>query len=361
MRILQLINGLGVGGAEKLVTDLAPLINQMQGYECDVMVLGKVGESIFENMLRDRGVTILYLEYEHIYSIQIIHRLAELFKKYEIVHVHLFPSQLWAVLAKVLYRRKAKLITTEHSTNNRRRGKTVLRYLDKFIYQRYDMVIFISEDAQKSLCKWLRTSCELEKYKVILNGVDIARIDSATTINRNEIGIPKDAMLIMCVGRLEKVKNHVVQIEALSKLSDCYHLAIVGDGALRCSLERYAEELGVQHRTHFLGVRSDVPSLIKAADIIILTSHWEGLSLACIEGMSCCPFIGTNVNGIRDVVWNAGLLIPDSDSDALVENIRQLSSDRYFYNKIKIECRRRAEQFDINEMVVQYMEVFNKM
>lgn len=361
MRILQLINWLEIGGAEKLVTDLVTFIIEKKGYKCDVMVLGSPCGTIFEKMLQDKGIRVIYLGCRSMYSVKIIFRLARYFKNYDIVHVHLFPAQLWAVLAKLISGNKLKFITTEHSTNNRRRGKRIFRFLDRFIYNRYDAVISISKDAEHTLLEWLKVKEDSRKYRVVLNGVNIAYIDTAVAIGRSEIGVPANVTLVMCIGRLESVKNHRMQLEALSLLDDSFHLVLVGDGSLRSSLEAYASELGVNHRVYFTGIRADVPSLIRMADIAILTSHWEGLSLACVEGMACCPFIGTDVNGIRDVVQNAGILVADSDAKALAGNIQKLVQDHVFYKEIKIECRTRAEKFDINEMVEQYLVIFNNL
>lgn len=361
MKILQLINCLEVGGAEKLVTDLAPLIAIKDGYKCDVVVVTSLHDTIFEEILKEKGINVISLGCKSLYSMQAVFRLTKLFGFYDVVHVHLFPAQLWAVLAKILLGNKVKLITTEHSTNNRRREKSLFKLLDRFMYRKYDSVISISNDAQDSLFKWLNLKRGSEKYRVIHNGVDLSCIDNAFIVERAEIGVPEDATLVMCIGRLESVKNHRVQIEAISKLSDNFHLVLVGDGSLRNFLEKYAQTLEVAHRVHFLGIRSDVPSLIKMADVAILTSHWEGLSLACIEGMSCCPFIGADVNGIRDVIRGAGVLVANLDSEALAINIKRLANDDNYFQKVKADCRIRALQFDLNKTVAQYLEIFNTL
>lgn len=358
MRVLQLINSLNTGGAEKLVTDLAPLIASAYGYECDVMVLGSFKDTVFAQILTDQGVNIIYLNCAREYSLLAPIRIAKYLKFYDVVHTHLFPSQFLAVLAKIISGQKTKLITTEHSTNNRRRKCNFFRITDRFFYKFYDAVISISDDAQRSILKWL-SPADRRKYSLILNGVDIKKIDDAKPIKRSQIGIGQDDVLIMCVGRLEAVKNHSMQIKALARLTDNFRLVLVGDGSLKSALQEYARELNVSSRVFFLGIRSDVPSLIRAADIIILTSHWEGLPLACIEGMACCPFIGTNVNGIAEVLSSAGILVNDNDSEELSNQILRLIKDKELYEQIKESCRRRAEQFEISDTLKQYLQIYS--
>lgn len=360
IRVLQLINRLEVGGAEKLLADLAPLIDRTEGFTCEVLVLGKPGNTIFEKALGEKGVTVRFLGNSGMYALRIVRQLARQFGKYDVVHVHLFPSQLWAVLAGFFVRRKVVLVSTEHSTNNRRRQKPVFRILDRFIYKRYNSVVSISEDARRTLLEWLEPRKDIAKYCVIPNGVDIANIQDAAPVKRQSLGVPRGAFLCLCVGRLEEVKNHKMQIEAISRLDERFHLVCAGDGSLRQELGAYASRLQVADRVHFLGVRADIPALVRSADAVLLTSHWEGLSLACIEGMSCCPLIGTDVNGIRDVVEGAGILVSDGDADALQAEIRRLSEDAGYYERTREACRIRALQFDIGRTRDRYLALYGE-
>ena len=108
-----------------------------------------------------------------------------------------------------------------------------------------------------------------------------------------------------------------------------------------------------------LGLRTDVPQILKTADVVVMSSHWEGLSLSNIEGMSAGkPFVASDVNGLREVTDGYGLLFPHEDAEALARIIQRLHDDKTYYQQIAERCYARARQFDIAEMVAKYNEVY---
>jgi glycosyltransferase involved in cell wall biosynthesis len=147
--------------------------------------------------------------------------------------------------------------------------------------------IAVSEKAAISLYgeDWQRDS----KNKIIYCGVDynLFKNVKCSFDYHAELSIPKDALVIGHVGRIEKPKNHAFMIEiikALHETSDKYYLVFVGDGSLRQSIEALAEENGVKPFVRFMGTRSDIPELMCCLfDIFIFPSLWEGLPLTLIE------------------------------------------------------------------------------
>ena len=120
--------------------------------------------------------------------------------------------------------------------------------------------------------------------------------------------------------------------------------------------------LGVSDRVRFLGLRTDIPNVLRAADVIVMSSHWEGLSLSNVEGMSAHkPFIASDVNGLREVTKGYGLLFPHEDAKALSEEITHLANDEAYYNEIAERCYKRALEFDISKMVVGYELVYRNV
>jgi glycosyltransferase involved in cell wall biosynthesis len=136
----------------------------------------------------------------------------------------------------------------------------------------------------------------------------------------------------------------------------------VGDGDKRTKCEDLVKELNLSGRVSFLGVRMDVPQLLESAYIVILSSRYEGLSLSSIEAMaSGRPFIASDVPGLRDVVKGAGLLFPPGNEKKLAEHINSLLSDRELYEKVAKDCLNRAKEYDINNMVDQYIELYKSI
>ena len=110
------------------------------------------------------------------------------------------------------------------------------------------------------------------------------------------------------------------------------------------------------------GLRTDVPRILKTADVVVMSSHWEGLSLSNIEGMSAGkPFVASDVNGLREVTKGYGILFPHEDAEALANIVQRLHDDRQYYQEVVDRCYERARQFDISQMVRKYNEVYFQM
>lgn len=359
MKIAQIVNSLNVGGAEKVVIDTSILLKQyFQKY--DVVTLNAI-ESIFESELSENKINMINIAAPNIYNPILILKLLWILKHYDVVIVHLFPAQYWVAFARLLMPlKKIKLIAVEHSNNNRRRNHWWLRIIDQFVYSIYDKVVAISQQTNISLTTWLGTENRTDKFRVIRNGINLSKIDKTKSLDKKILGIPENARVVICVGRLEVVKNHMMQLRALKLCNTNIHLILVGDGSLRLSLEEAVHQLGLKDRVHFLGIRNDIPSLLKVADIALLTSKWEGLSLACVESMAICPFIGTDVVGIKDIIQDYGILVPLNDEHALAKTITKLIESTEYYNLVKTRCRQRAEQYDIHQTVEQYLSLINE-
>ena len=97
----------------------------------------------------------------------------------------------------------------------------------------------------------------------------------------------------------------------MAQLSESYRLQLVGNGPRLTELEALVQKLRLADRITFLGNRTDIPELMETSDVMVLSSHWEGLSLSSIEGMaSGRPFVASDVDGLREVVQGAGVLFP---------------------------------------------------
>ena len=358
MRILHVITSLQTGGAEKLIVDIVPKLRQ-KGFGIDVCLFnGK--ETPFKQQLRACGCKIYDLSYnEQYYSIIKIFKLWRIMRYYDIVHTHNTAPQLFAAIANIIC--KKKLVTTEHSTNSRRRNFPILRYGDRWMYSRYDSVICISEVAEKVLKDYLDIKDEDHcNISTINNGIDITLFHQAGSLDRRSIGSDDNRYVVVMVAGFRDAKDQETIIRALSRLKDKkYELWLVGDGERRLAIEQCLKEEQVEDQVKLLGVRMDVPSILKAADVVVMSSHWEGFGLAAVEGMAAQkPVIASDVDGLREVVNGYGILFPHGDASALANEIRQLSENSSYYHHIAIRCFERAKQFDIHKMVDEYSEVY---
>lgn len=192
----------------------------------------------------------------------------------------------------------------------------------------------------------------------INNGVDVDGIHKAAPIEE----LKTDKFVTVMVAGFREAKDQDTVVKALSLLpQDQYEVWLVGVGRRQEIVKSLAESLKVQDSVKFLGLRTDVPNILKTADVVVMSSHWEGLSLSNIEGMSAGkPFIASDVNGLREVTTGYGLLFPHEDAAALAGIIQQLHDDQAFYNQTARRCYERAKQFDISEMVRRYNEVYER-
>ncbi len=356
MKILHVITSLRTGGAEKLMVDLLPLLKEK---DLDVELLLFDGtDTPFRHAAEAAGIKVHDLGTGgSVYSPMRLFKLIPYLRKYDVVHTHNTAPQLFAAIGSVLC--SVVLCTTEHTTSNRRRGWRWYAVVDRWMYSRYRKVICISAKAEENLRRYIGRSCA--EIMTINNGVDVEKYVSAPASPEFEHIAPGCRKIIMVAGfRWEKDQDTL--IKALTHLPENFHLFLVGDGVRRKECEALASQKGVAERVHFLGIRPDVPALLHAADYVVMSSHFEGLSLSSVEGMSVGkPFLASDVNGLREVVEGAGILFPHGNAEALASEILKLEASPELYRAVAFSCSTRARQFDISKMAEGYLNVYNSL
>lgn len=364
MKILHIIDGLSMGGAENLLIGLAGE-QTAQGYDVTVSPLVCSEHTPVRDKLEERGVKVMPLsEKGSCYNPLFIFKIARIIDKYDIIHVHLFPALYWAGFAKLFAFSHIPFVYTEHSTTNKRRTNLLLHAIDKFVYCKgFDRIIACSEKALETFKADYPT---ITHICAINNGVDTSIYQEATPYSKRELlGIDESCFIITMVARFMTMKRQDTIIEAIAKLPEYIHAVFVGgeekdEGLLR--IKKMAEEYNVVQRVHFLYIRNDVPKILKTSDVIIMASDYEGLSLSSIEGMAAGkPFIATNVNGLREVVGGAGLLFENRDSETLSQIILKLSTDHIYYQQIAKNCSQRAKVYDVSGMVDNYLKIYKEV
>ncbi len=344
MKILHVITSLEIGGAQRLLADILPL--QASCFDVSLLVYKRVYND-FEKTLEHSSVKIICLDVHNYYNPFVIFQLRSIFKDYDLVHAHLFPTLYWASLASRGL--NLKLVYTEHSTSNSRRNKWYFRPIECFMYQRYDRIISISQQTQEALTSWLKQHDE--RFVVINNGIDTRKFASVKTSV-----IPKS--LIM-TSRFASSKDHETVIRAMKYVDNDVILYFVGDGENRKNCEDLAQKLGESHRIHFLGSRSGVAELISSSYIGIQSSNWEGFGLTAVEIMACGkPIIASDVDGLKQIVEGAGLIFKKGDEKDLADKINLLLNNEDYYESVSIECKERALLFDIKVMADKYKEIY---
>jgi glycosyltransferase involved in cell wall biosynthesis len=208
------------------------------------------------------------------------------------------------------------------------------------------------------------------QYHVIPVGLDLHKFmgvgarDGAPGQLRNAIGLGSGTPLAGVIGRLVPVKDHATLFEAIAATPD-YHLAVLGDGELRPTLEDQARQLGIAGRTHFTGWWADVPSALADLDVVVLSSRNEGTPVALIEALAAArPVIATDVGGVRHVVQDGetGWLCRAADPDGLAQLLQRVGFERALATRLAEEGRRRvAERFGKARMVADYVALYGEL
>lgn len=377
MRILQVITSLLTGGAEHIVVQLAERLSLKPGVHCDICVFD--GEETpfcreIEQWNEEHAgegfepIRIIRLG-KGFYNISYVWRLARLMRHYDIVHTHNSSPQLFVACAKVLcsvvYSTGTVLCTTEHTTSNRKRAWKWYAPVESWMYSQYSHIVCISKIAEDKLReymggKWLDAgSPYYHRISTINNGVDVDKIFSAQP-DADLLRLKGCRKAIVMVAGFREAKDQDTLVRAMTRLDkERYELWLVGVGARLQEVEALAQQLGVSDNVRFLGLRMDVSNVLRAADIVVMSSHWEGLSLSNVEGMSAGkPFLASRVNGLREVTEGYGVMFSEGNDEEVAKIIMRLCEDPALYDFVAARCHRRAMQYDIGAMIEGYYQLY---
>ena len=321
-KILMLIKGLGLGGAERHVADLAKTF-VAEGRLVHVAYMLPNKDALVDELV-GTGVQVSCLQYQGaIGRMTSFFRFVRLCKrlKPDIVHSHLPVAGFFARMAKVLC--KVKVIYTEHNVIDRL--SPVMRFAHRATHYLDDAAISCSRAVADSL-RWPSI--------VIDNGIRIPNSDFRSAVRdeyRHSLGVEGDDCVILCVANLLPKKNHALLVNAFKALlgrGDKALLFLAGqDATERHHLETLVAESGSACKVRFLGARKDILELLAAADIYCMSSDYEGLPLALLEAMAMqLPCVVTDAGGMGEVVRDAecGVVVPVGDLDGLVSGLVSL-------------------------------------
>ena len=356
MKILQVIPNLEIGGAQRLIENLLPLFKDNNEV---LLVIFEINQSYIEKSLSKKGINIKCLNISK-RSPKAIFKLRKYFKRADIIHLHLFPTHYYSVITNIGINKP--LVFTEHSTFNKRRKHGVFRPIEKFVYDKISRVVSISEAVDFSLKSWLNISNSSKKNIIIENGINLSSFQQEDKRSSQEI-FGKDGYPLLMIGRFTDSKDQDSVIRSLKYINNQkVYLVLVGDGCRRKEIENLIKSEGAEEKVLILGERNNIPEIIHASKIGILSSHWEGFGLSAIEMMAGgLPVVASDVEGVRQIVKGAGLLFEPGDEKDLAKKINLLVSDSRYYQEISQNCLKRAENFSINKTGEKYLSLYNSI
>ncbi len=371
MRILQLITGLGQGGAEQIVFDLASRLDRGR-YEVSVCSMLDVSDSqgVYVGKLKDAGVGVMSLSLTRKWQLGRAMALEQLLRdlRPDVLHCHMFHAN---VLGRWLGRRAGipAIIATVHVVERRWRP---WRF---WLERKTDRLGTITVCVSNAVLEFhsARVRIPRERFVVIPNGIDTAFFERPSRGRgdvRAELGVRPGARIVGSVGRLDRQKGHRHLIRAFAEIAGGIRdaeLVIVGDGPELASLRAISARSGCADRIHLVGRRSDVPDLLAAFDVFVMPSTYEGFGLALVEAMAAgVPVVASAVDSLPDVLGAdepggpAGWLVPPADPAALAEAIRDALVNPSPERTARAQVRAR-ERFDVAAMVRGYAELYDSV
>jgi glycosyltransferase involved in cell wall biosynthesis len=332
LRILHVVETLEVGGLETMVVAMAA-VQRQQGHDVQIVCLWR--EGALAEKARAAGVPVSTINKGPGLDWRSILRLRTKIREVrpDVLHTHNAMAHYYAVGAQLGLGLHC-VISTRHG-NGAQSGADRIEQLYKLAMHATHYGVAVSRAGQK---RFLETGViPKAKARVVPNGIDlhgfISRTDERATALRAELGLPPDVVTFGTVGRLNEVKRQVDLFEAARlrvDAGDRIAVVLVGDGPLREELEQACDRLVLRDHVRFMGVRKDVPMLLAAMDVFVLSSRTEGYSLALVEAASAAlPIIATDVGGNAEIVGEGvnGLIVPPSQPKVLSKAMATLYAD----------------------------------
>jgi glycosyltransferase involved in cell wall biosynthesis len=242
----------------------------------------------------------------------------------------------------------------------------LVRLANLIIYRLADLVLVVSIETKEVV----QRAFHLNDSRIMLlkNGI-VFNYSSGENPNSNEeFKSSTNKLKLIAVGRLVYQKSFDTLFLAMSELVnqgfEDFILLVAGEGEDRISLEKLIQKLKLSNQIKLLGLRHDIIRLMTAADVFIIPSRYEGLSLAMIEAMACgLPIIASDARGLRDYITNEqnGLLFPVRDYKALAACILRLATNKELRDRLSLGARKSFEtEYDMRKNVKPLDMLFRK-
>ncbi len=354
MKILQIIPGFWVGGAEVMCKNLVLGLNA-QGHDCAAVSLYPDRTALSQE-LEDAGVRVYYLDKKLGLDLSMVGKLMDIIKKEkpQAVNSHLDCVKYAALAAKLCGVKK--VFHTMHSLAEKECEGTQQKIINTTYFKLgIATPVALSEEIRGSITAFYGLNGE--KIPVIRNGIDLGKCIPKESY---EVG---EAVEILHVGRFDLPKNHVGMLKAFKLLHDRFpqcRLTLVGDGDLRSEIEKTITELDLAPWVTLAGMQKNVYPYLNQADIFTLPSVYEGNPMSIIEAMgSGLPIAASNVGGIPDMVEDGktALLFEPGEEAICAAWVRLLESED-LRKTLGENAKKESIRFSAAKMAERYAEIY---
>jgi glycosyltransferase involved in cell wall biosynthesis len=366
IKVVHIVPMLCPGGAERVAVHIACGLNR-QRYEPVVVSLMGRKDWELDRALEESAVKVHYLSKHLGFDYRMFSQVYGQLKicQADIIHTHL--QVLRYVYPPAAFLEEACILHTVHNLAERE-IETSMRWLQGYALRHGVTPVAVAEEVAISL----ERTYGVPKCTVIPNGIPTRSYARALKMPRWEWrareGFSESDVLFVCVARFAPQKNHALLLDAFAAgpaADRKAHLVLIGDGALKKRLESQVESLGLRSQIHFLGLRTDIPDVLGAMDVFVLSSDFEGNPLCVMEAMaSGLPVVSTSVGGVPALLKSGkhGLLVPPGDSQSLSKAMSLLLQN-HEARKLwgRAAARHATEKFDVSNMVRAYEKVYEQI
>lgn len=383
--IAHVLHRLYLAGAEVLAAALARRLRDR--FHFVFLCLDEIGP--LGHQLASEGFQVVDLKRRPGIDLAVPRRIRQVVRdqRVRLLHAHQYTPFFYASISRGplgLLRAKPPVLFTEHGRHYPDIRKTKRVIANRFLLRGNDRATAVGRFVRQALVE--KEGLRESRIEVVYNGIDPAQFagDSAALSGasslraavRQELGLTEQQVAVFQVARFHPVKDHETAIRGFAAAlragtanqthaSASPVLVLVGDGDGRGKCEALVRELNLTPHVKFLGVRSDVARLIQAADIFMLSSLSEGISVTLLEAMGASlPIVATDVGGNGEVVAHgvSGLLSPRSDAQGLGRNIAALASDAALRQRMgRAGHERLLATFTQQQMHDRYAAIYEEM
>ena len=360
IRVLHVIGGLGLGGAQVCLKYLVE--NKSDDVECYVYPLRHREETI---PIDGEIIDVRYPNYDPRKFFKMVRLCKEL--KIDVIHAHLHKPIMGALLAK--YFCDVKVVAHEHGAIAHHGGQYGLyRAFLRMFGNKADVFISPSKAVVGQLVEL--GGVDEPKIEVVYNAVDLEKFQPKQEVRqalRKEFGIGEEDIVVGFIGRLAEVKGPDILLEAFEKVvkrDGRFVLVYVGAGPMREELEKRAAEYGIAERVRMLGYRKDVADVINVFDVAAITSRQDAFPLTPLEVLSMrVPLVSCDVYGLAEVVEHeVNALVPEGNGPGeIAECILRVAGDGELRAKLVEQGGVTAERFGIDRCVERVEEIYRKL
>lgn len=372
--ILYVIGSLEIGGGER---HLSMLSRELVRRGSRARVYSLAGSGPLHDLLEQNGVTVLVPPLgrddvgKSVVSRSLRMLLVALHLTYTMLRirpriVHFFLPAAYVVGGIAAWIARIDIrVMSRRSLNNYQHAYPAMQWIEKRLHRAMDAVLGNS----LAVVRQLRNDEGVEEGRLglIHNGIEVQRGSQGRIAVRSSLGIDDRTLVFIIVANLIPYKGHLDLIEAFSlageRIGQPWRLLVAGrDDGIGPELHAAARQRNVDRQISFLGARLNVPDLLAASDIGLLSSHQEGFSNTILEGMAAAlPMIVTNVGGNAEAVVDGetGLVVPPRDPRSLADAIVRLARDPSLRERYGAAGRKRVEElFLLDACVAKYEALY---